>query len=102
MSIEELVKYLLTPVAQVALIIGVAEVIKRQEWFSKKYIPLIDIALGLLSGVGFYGVYQNYGIVQGIMIGLALGLSACGLFSGVKNLTEIAKEKPSEEDDIDA
>ena len=87
MDIMELTAYLLTPAAQVALIIGLAEIVK-QCGVDKRWIPIIDICLGLVSGVGVYGILLNQGIVNGMVIGLALGLSACGLFSGIKNLTE--------------
>ena len=87
MDIKELIAYLLTPVAQVALIIGIAELVKRVG-LNSKWIPLVDLGLGLASGIGVYGFALGYGIVNGVMLGLALGLSACGLFSGIKNLTE--------------
>ena len=98
MDINELITYLLTPVAQVALIIGVAEVVKRQNWFSKNYIPILDLILGILSGVLVYGIMLEHGIGIGIIIGIAEGLSACGLFSGVKNV----REELIKADDIDA
>ena len=87
MDIAELINYLLTPVAQVALIIGIAEVIKRVGCPSR-WIPLIDLGFGLLSGILVYGINLKYGIPIGIVVGLALGLSACGLFSGIKNTFE--------------
>lgn len=87
MDIKELMTYLFTPVAQVALIIGIAEIIKRGG-LPAKYIPIVDVVLGLISGIFVYGVGMDYGITNGVMLGLALGLSACGLFSGIKNVTE--------------
>lgn len=98
MDINELITYLLTPVAQVALIIGVAEVVKKQNWFSKNYIPILDLILGILSGVLVYGVMLEHGIGIGIIIGIAEGLSACGLFSGIKNV----REELTKADDVDA
>ena len=85
MEIEELITYLLTRVAQVGLIIGIAEVNKRCG-FPSKYIPIIDIVLGLVSGICVYGLVLEQGIAQGAIVGIALGLSACGLFSGIKNV----------------
>jgi hypothetical protein len=70
------------PTTQVALVIGLAEVAKRIG-LDKRWIPLVDLALGLSSGCV---VYHSYGIVNSIIIGLAIGLSACGLFSGIKNV----------------
>ncbi len=81
-------KYLLTPTAQVALIIGLVEVVKRIELIPTKYLPLLDLAFGMVSGVVVYGIHMKYGYVNGILLGIAIGLSACGLFSGVKNITQ--------------
>lgn len=87
MDEKELIAYLFSPIAQVGLIIGIAEIIKRLG-LKSRFIPLVDLGLGLASGICVYGLTLGDGIVSGVMIGLALGLSACGLFSGVKNLTE--------------
>lgn len=87
MDINELIQYLLTPIAQVGLIIGLAEIVKKLG-LDSKYIPLFDIAIGMLSGVGIYGIAYGHGIINGILLGLAFGLSACGLFSGIKNTIE--------------
>lgn len=91
MDINELLTYLLTPLAQVALIMAIAEIIKKLG-LDKRYIPLVDVALGLLAGVIIYIVYFHMNPVEGVLIGLALGLSACGLFSGTKNVIEKIKE----------
>jgi hypothetical protein len=53
---------------------------------------MVDLALGLISGIFVYGYILEYGIAEGIMLGIALGLSACGLFSGVKNTLEGEKK----------
>lgn len=82
---EDLITYLFTPVAQVALIMGLAELCKKLGVVSR-WIPLIDLILGLVSGIVVYGIFMNYGIVTGVILGIALGLSACGLFSGIKNV----------------
>ena len=87
MDERDLVLYLLTPVAQVGLIIGIAEIVKRLG-LPTRFIPLVDLALGLISGICVYVLSKGYEWVSGVMIGLAIGLSACGLFSGIKNLTE--------------
>ena len=87
MDINELLTYLLTPVAQVALIMALAELVKRVG-LDSRYIPLVDLGLGILSGVMIYTVYSGMQAIEGVVIGIALGLSACGLFSGVKNVSE--------------
>ena len=91
MNTNELITYLLTPVAQVALIMGLAEVIKRIG-LNKRWIPLVDLALGVVSGIAVYGKALNYGYVNGMILGIAMGLSACGLFSGIKNTLEVKDE----------
>lgn len=87
MDINELVTYLLTPLAQIALIIALAEVVKRMG-LEKRYIPLVDLGLGLISGVVVYTLHLGLSPVEGVLVGIALGLSACGLFSGIKNTIE--------------
>lgn len=81
----EIMEYLMTPVAQVALIIGIADVVKGFG-IEHRWIPLVDLALGLVSGVFVYHAAFNCGLIQSVIIGIALGLSACGLFSGIKNI----------------
>ena len=82
---EDLMNYLYSPVAQVALICGLAEIVKRIGC-PKRLIPVVDVFLGLISGVCLYGLALDFGVTAGINIGLAEGLSACGLFSGIKNV----------------
>ena len=87
MKPDELVTFLYTPLSQVGLIMGISEIIKRAGLESRD-IPLVDIGLGLLSGIGVYGIGMGYGIVKGIVIGLSFGLEACGIFSGFKNVVK--------------
>lgn len=48
----------------------------------KQFAPVVSVVLGIVVGI----VYLAPGdIKQGIMIGLALGLSSVGLYSGTKN-----------------
>lgn len=88
MEMADLMKYLLTPAAQVALIMGLAEIVKRLG-LNSKLIPVVDLVLGMASGLCVYGIAQEYGIMNGIILGIALGLAACGLFSGIKNVVEL-------------
>ena len=85
MDVGQIIAYLLTPVVQVALIIGLAELIKGLG-IEKRWIPIVDLGLGLASGIFVYGIAQGHGLLNGIVLGIALGLSACGLFSGFKNV----------------
>ena len=81
----EIMEYLMSPIAQVALIIGLAEMIKGLG-LEKRWIPLVDLALGLMSGIFVYHFVFSYGWIRSAVLGIALGLSACGLFSGYKNV----------------
>ena len=83
LSERRTMEYLTTSV-QIAIIIGLAQVIKKLGC-PTKWIPLIDVALGVVSGVFVFGLYLKYGITEGIVMGIVMGLTACGLFSGVKN-----------------
>lgn len=88
----DMIEYLLTPMAQIGMIMALAEVIKRAG-FNKKYIPIVDIVLGMLSGVLVSGMILGYGIAKGLIIGIAFGLSACGTFSGIKNVQEESNDR---------
>lgn len=87
MDVSELIKYLVTPVAQVALIIALAEVAKRLG-LKKRFIPLLDLGLGIVSGIVVFSIDSGLSLIEGIILGIACGLSACGLFSGIKNTVE--------------
>lgn len=98
MNTSEIIEYLLTPAAQVAMIMALAEVIKRSG-FNSKYIPLIDLILGLISGIFVSGIIMGYGFGKGIIMGIALGLTACGTFSGFKNVGgELRNTEPIDEE----
>ena len=94
MNIDELINYLFSPIGLTALVIGIAELFKKVGC-PAKYIPLIDVAFGILGGVSVFGVELKYGIFKGIIIGIAIGLSACGLFSGIKNLVQNSDDSES-------
>lgn len=88
MNVDELISYLLTPAAQVLLIMAIAELVKSLNLFDKKFIPLLDLVLGIISGIVVFGVIGGKGYIISTIIGVALGLSACGFFSGVKNVVK--------------
>lgn len=66
----------------IPLIIGITEVIKKAG-FPKKYSPIISVILGL-----FFGIFYLETLGEGIIIGLMVGLSATGLYSGSKNVRQ--------------
>ena len=92
---SELMEMLLTPAAQVALIIGLAELCKKVG-VPTRWIPVIDLVLGLISGICVYGLMLDYTVAYGAIAGVALGLSACGLFSGIKNVAGIGGKEDGE------
>ena len=87
MSFDELNVFIILPTTQIALIMGIAEVAKRLG-LPSRFIPLLDLALGLVSGVCVFTLFQGQPVLIGVMTGIALGLSACGLFSGIKNVVK--------------
>ena len=71
----------------VALIMGIAELLKKVG-FNAKFIPVINVVLGLVAGISL----NPADIMAGIFTGLAVGLSAGGLYSGAKNVNEGMKK----------
>lgn len=71
-------------VAIVPLILALVELFK-QTGFPNKWSPVLSVFLGLLAGVF---VLDTGDLYEGIVVGLALGLSATGLYSGTKNIRE--------------
>ena len=82
---SEIISYLAAPASIICIIISISEIVKSF-LVEAKFIPVVDLILGMLFGICVYGFGLNYGIWQGALIGIALGLSSCGLFSGFKNL----------------
>jgi len=78
-------------VVLIPLIIGLVEVLK---YFGipKRVLPISALVFGVLAGV-FY-VYPN-DVRGGILVGLMMGLSASGMYSGGKALIE---KEPVEQD----
>lgn len=83
----DLTNFVLTQTFAVAIIMGLAQIIK-QLGLNAKFIPLIDVVLGIILGIVFFA---GQGIQYGIVIGIILGLEACGLFSGGKNVITVVK-----------
>lgn len=66
----------------IPVIMGLSELLKKIG-IDAKYIPVVDLIFGVLAGV-FY-VYPT-DIKAGVFFGIIIGLSACGMYSGAKNL----------------
>lgn len=71
-------------VALIPLIIGIVELLKFTG-LRKKLLPIVSLLFGVLAGI-FY-VYPG-DLKGGILVGLMMGLSASGMYSGGKALIE--------------
>lgn len=76
-------------VVLVAIITGLVQAAKGMG-YPKKYAPALAVTLGILAGVF---VVHPGNIVEGIVVGLAMGLGAVGLYSGTKNVKEGVKNR---------
>lgn len=73
-----------TDVLLIAVIVGLVELLKMLD-VPHKLLPVASLLFGLVGGV-FY-IYPG-DIKAGILIGIIMGLSATGLYSGTKNTFE--------------
>lgn len=80
---KELITDLAEPSLLVAIVITLAEIIK-QLGVPNKFIPLVDIGIGV--GISLLKNCKEKGVAKSVILGIALGLSGCGAFSGFKNL----------------
>jgi len=82
-------------VAIIPLIVGIVELLK-QVGLPSKFAALVSVILGIVIGMVYLSPDD---IKKGILVGLALGLAASGLYSGTKSTAEglkslfIAKKK---------
>jgi len=75
--------------ALVGLIMALVQLAK-QLGFPVKYSPILALALGIAAGVF---IMSPGDVIQGIWSGIAMGLSAVGLYSGVKNVKDVGVSK---------
>lgn len=80
---QELFFDLAEPGAIMAIIMALAEIVK-QLGLPARFIPIVDILLGI--SISLVKNAKEKGIAHSIISGVALGLSSCGAFSGIKNL----------------
>jgi Kef-type K+ transport system membrane component KefB len=71
-------------IALVPVVLAMVELLKRAG-IPKKLSPIVSIVLGILAG--FYYLAPD-DPKKAIFLGLVVGLSAIGLFSGTKNTIE--------------
>lgn len=70
-------------VAIIPLIIGIVELFKKGG-LPAKYSPFVAVFFGLVLGL----IFMDLAVKEGIIVGIMLGLSASGLYSGTKNMVE--------------
>jgi hypothetical protein len=71
-------------VVLIPLIIGIVELLKMYG-MPKRLLPVVAIVFGIVGGIVY--IYP-YDVKAGILIGLMMGLSASGLYSGSKAVVE--------------
>jgi L-cystine uptake protein TcyP (sodium:dicarboxylate symporter family) len=71
-------------IAIIPLIVGIVELLK-QIGLPSKFAALVSVLLGIAIGVVYLSPND---IKKGILVGLALGLAASGLYSGTKSTVE--------------
>ena len=81
---------LIADMSAVVIIVGLIEVIKTVCGLDSKLAPVVAIALGLAASLGL-AYYSDTIAYEAVVTGLAIGLSAVGLYSGAKNTTEFRK-----------
>ncbi len=73
-------------VSAVLVIIGIVQLAKSVG-FNSKYGGILAVVLGLVASCG-YTFFSETDIFKAVITGLALGLSAAGLYSTAKNARE--------------
>ncbi|MEH7122128.1 hypothetical protein V7127_02665 [Bacillus sp. JJ1773] len=69
----------------IAVVLALTELVKRMDWISVKYVPVVSLLLGLLAGIFYVDVAT---LQEKIMFGLMIGLAAAGLFDQSKIVTK--------------
>lgn len=77
-------------ISAVVIIIGIIQVFKAFG-LETKLAPVVAIVLGLAMSFG-YSFYGETKVFEAVVVGLALGLSAVGLYSGTKNTLQHLKK----------
>lgn len=72
------VNSLVIPALNLAVTVGLVEVVKRTKLVTNRFLPVVALVVGVAT---FY-----VGATSSVLVGLAVGLSAMGLFSGGKTL----------------
>lgn len=67
-----------------AITVGLVQIVKQFN-INKKWYPIIAIFIGIALSFAVLFVIFKYSISETVISGVIIGLSASGLFSGIKN-----------------
>jgi len=74
----------------IAVITGIIEALKRALKLDERFLPLISMAIGI--GVAFLGQGSfDMSILETILFGIMLGLSASGLLSSFSSIAYVTR-----------
>lgn len=77
----------------IAVVLGLAEAIKKALKLDKSYLPLLSVFIGIGAAFLAQGSF-DYTILETILFGMIVGLSSCGLLNfGVESLQLIQRKK---------
>ena len=76
----------------IPIIVALVQAIKLTGWVSARFAPLLAIGLGML--ISLLADHDTMDYMDAILSGAIYGLSASGLYSGVKASTQQQNSKP--------
>jgi hypothetical protein len=79
--------YSIVAASSIPIILAIVQAFKMAEWVKDKYAPFLSIGVGVGLSLLFNNTFADLG--GSILTGIMLGLSASGLYSGLKT-TQIA------------
>lgn len=68
----------------VGVVVSLVELVKRTLGTASKYSPILSLALGVTLVVAFLGT--EFDVMSRVFLGIIVGLTASGLYSGVKTV----------------
>ncbi|NMB35049.1 MAG: hypothetical protein GX989_02050 [Firmicutes bacterium] len=83
--------------SSIALVLGLVQLAKILG-LKEKYCPFLSLCLGLLVSLGYH-FYNHKTWYEAVIIGLVIGLSAMGLYSGTKETVQMLVCKEETEGD---
>jgi hypothetical protein len=89
MTNVDLPSFTIGAVAVVPIIIAIVQAFKLTGWITDKYAPIVSILVGI--GIGIIADHKMADLTGTILNGVMYGLSASGLYSGVKVTSEAVK-----------